>query len=63
MYSSRPAIIWASPPKKIPMLIMAEFNGKKPALCRFSKTVVIPKPIRPRGPGFANLLVCISPLQ
>jgi hypothetical protein len=26
-----------------------------PALCRFRRTVVIPKPIRPRGAGFPVL--------
>ncbi|WP_162473427.1 hypothetical protein [Xenorhabdus nematophila] len=42
---------------------MTEVNGKKPALCKFNKMVVMPKPIKPNGPGFANLLEFILPLE
>jgi len=33
---------------------------KKPALCRFSNTVVIPKPIKPNGAGFAVLSLVLT---
>jgi hypothetical protein len=37
--------------------------GKKPALWMFRSTVVMPKPISPRGAGFARLFVMMSLLR
>ena len=35
------------------MANIMEFNSNMPALCRFSKTVVMPKAQRPNGAGLA----------
>jgi hypothetical protein len=37
-------------------------RGNSPALCKLSKTVVIPKPNNPSGAGFASFsLIWLSP--
>ena len=38
----------------MPMAMIIDLTGKKPALCRLSRTVVMPKAARPSGPGFAS---------
>lgn len=37
------------------MASIIEPSAKKPALWMFNSTVVIPKPIKPSGAGFANI--------
>ena len=53
-YSKSPATNWAKPPKKRPIAKTAALKDKRPALQRFRRTVVRPKPIRPIGPGLAR---------
>jgi len=52
-HSITPAIICAEPPNTIPRASIAAPREIYPALCRLSIIVVIPKPKRPRGAGFA----------
>src|SRR4030042_900642 len=57
-----PTIPCASPPYAKPIARIIVSSGNKPALCKFSKTVVIPKPNKPSGAGFANFsLILFTP--
>lgn len=48
-----PANICATPPNAIPIAIVTIDNGIIPELCKLRSIVVIPKPRRPNGAGFA----------
>jgi hypothetical protein len=50
-----PAMIWAVPPKAMASGITtgSPAAGNRPALMLLKRTVVRPKPINPKGAGFA----------
>jgi hypothetical protein len=55
-----PTITCANPPYAKPIANIIVSRGKKPALCKLSRTVVIPKPSSPSGAGFANFSLMLS---
>ena len=59
-YSNMPAMICAIPPQKIPIARVTLSNCVIPALCRESRTVVIPNPRSPKGAGLAFLAGFVS---
>jgi len=59
-HSMTPAMIWASPPPRRPIASTALPIAMSPALWRFRRTVVSPKPMRPSGAGFAVVSRMIS---